>query len=437
MESDFAQNLSVKEVSEILTKEQIHQFALINIDGNILCSHSKAEFFVPLIERSNEWHNHEAVFVRVDIETSCLYIVSIHSTKRGRPEGGARLKCYENICAAIDDCLRLAYGMTLKNATGDIWEGGAKSVIVPFSSNVFTNLMEEKAEARDEIGPTRQKLWKNFGEFISSLKGLYLVGEDVNLNSADMACILQYCVHTSCLDKLHGGSGNPSPFTAAGVLQAIKGSIESVFPKNSSLIGKRILIKGLGNVGYALATELIKENAKVIVYDPINTKAKERIKAEFPHNNVEIVEDYDTFISMKAHVFSPNSNSLSINKKDIEQFNVKIICGAENGQLEDVKLAEYLHKKGIVYIPETWINYMGVYSAYQEHRGILGAEFEQKLKCIYAETKDMLLVTKKYNLMPYKYAIVVAHVKAEQLHPIDGHRGIKIEKELFEEWGTI
>ena len=434
METIIDISSQIELIAERLIAQNIHAVIFVNREGELIPSHDGAKFLIPLLLNSHEWHEHEAVIIKADSQTQCLYIVSIHSTKRGRPEGGARLKCYENISSALDDCLRLSYGMTLKNATGDIWEGGAKSVIVPFSKEVFNTLMEQRAETREEIGKDRLKLWENFGGFVSFLRGLYLVGEDVNLNSADMAAILQHCVHTSCLDKKRGGSGNPSPYTAAGVYQAIRGSVEVVFPNNPDLKGKKILIKGLGNVGYSLVKNLIEADANVVIYDPINLTAKARIKSECPTANITFIEGYEEFITTKADVFSPNSNSLSINHTDIEKINVKIICGAENGQLEDIGLAEYLHNKGIIYIPETWVNYMGVYSAYQEHRGILKEEFEQKIINVYKETKKMLAVTKAYNLMPHKYAVVVAHVKAELLNPIDGHRGIKIVEELFNDW---
>ena len=97
--------------------------------------------------------------------------------------------------------------MTRKNAIADIWEGGAKSVIVPYSTEVFSELMSQQAENRSLIGPHREQLWANFGGLVASLHGLYLVGEDVNLNSADMSCILSYCVHTSYFQPV-GDGGN-------------------------------------------------------------------------------------------------------------------------------------------------------------------------------------------------------------------------------------
>ncbi len=425
---------TVYSIAKALTDHGIKRGIIKNVEGNIRCTHPALELLIPIVCSSTEWRSHEAVLVQVDNETQCLYIVSIHSSKRGRPEGGARLKMYQNFGQAIDDCLRLSYGMTRKNAIANIWEGGAKSVIVPYSAEVFSRLMEQQHSNRNQIGPYRAQLWANFGSFVSSLQGLYLVGEDVNLNSADMASILSHCVHTSCLEKKFGGSGNPSPYTSAGVFKAIKASVEMTFPDDPDLVGKDILVKGLGNVGYSLVEYLIKAGAQVIAHDPINKMAQKRAIEQFTADRIIIIEREDEFISTPAHVFSPNANSLSINQTNIDQLKVKIICGAENGQLEDVSLAERLHQQGIVYIPEPWINYMGVFSAYQEHCGILKAEFKEKTDQIYQDTKTMLKNIKERGISTYQYVNEIADIKSIQLNPILGHRGIKIIEELFEQW---
>ena len=55
--------------------------------------------------------------------------VAIHSTKLGPAVGGTRLWKYENDEAVIKDLLRLARGMTYKNALANIPFGGGKSII--------------------------------------------------------------------------------------------------------------------------------------------------------------------------------------------------------------------------------------------------------------------------------------------------------------------
>ena len=56
--------------------------------------------------------------------------VAIHSTKLGPAVGGTRFWKYENDEAAIKDLLRLARGMTYKNALAGLPLGGGKSIML-------------------------------------------------------------------------------------------------------------------------------------------------------------------------------------------------------------------------------------------------------------------------------------------------------------------
>jgi leucine dehydrogenase len=56
--------------------------------------------------------------------------VAIHSTKLGPAVGGTRFWKYENDEAAVQDLLRLARGMTYKNALAGIPFGGGKSIVL-------------------------------------------------------------------------------------------------------------------------------------------------------------------------------------------------------------------------------------------------------------------------------------------------------------------
>lgn len=56
--------------------------------------------------------------------------IAIHSTALGPAVGGTRFWRYENDEAAIKDLLRLARGMTYKNALAGIPFGGGKSIVL-------------------------------------------------------------------------------------------------------------------------------------------------------------------------------------------------------------------------------------------------------------------------------------------------------------------
>ena len=443
------------EVAQILIDNKIQKVIVANLNDGIACSHPEANFLIPLIKDSNEWRNHEAVMLRVDEQTECIYIVSIHSTVRGRPEGGVRLLNSSNFLSGLNDCLALSYGMTLKNAYAGIWEGGAKSVIIPFNERIFDLLMKEQAKTEKEsVGLFRELLWRNYGGFISEMQGAYLVGEDMNLNSWDMRCILKYNVHSSCHSELVGGAGNPSPKTAKGIFKAIKATCEVMFPELPEIKNKKIILKGAGLVGISLAEQLLEAGAILIIYDT-DPKAKEK-SAKLEKVTWEIIEktdDEDEEIFLKrfrekeleflrstpADIFSPNARSGTLTEELIKSLNVKAIVGAENAQIakkEETVIIDRLHSLGITYIPEPCINYMGVFSAYQEHRGILYADFDKKAEEIYEQTKKLIEDANAKNKKPYDIFIETAEENAKVQHPIDGHRGIEIIGELFQLWSS-
>ena len=73
---------------------------------------------------------HEQVAFCHDSETGLRSIIAIHSTALGPALGGVRMRPYAAMADALEDCLRLARGMTYKAAAAGLELGGGKSVII-------------------------------------------------------------------------------------------------------------------------------------------------------------------------------------------------------------------------------------------------------------------------------------------------------------------
>lgn len=415
-------------------------------EGDALyCSHPGAQFLSDIILGSPLWKEHgghEAVIIQLAETARCMFIVCVHSTVRGRPEGGARLHKYDSFEQALRECLDLAHGMTMKNAMGGIWEGGAKSVLVPYDEEAFRAIHPSDAHqlknARKDLTSTRVQLLYEFSRFIASLHGLYLVGEDVNLDSEDMVTILRYNVHTSCLPEYVGGAGNPSPYTAAGVFEAIRAAVAFKFPNRPGLNGRTVLVKGAGNVGRALVEKLLNAGVNVVVNDPVRSSIEtlKQACAGIASGSLTSIESNEDFESHPGDVFSPNARSKSINHETIARLKCGIICGAENAQLEDHKLLNVMLKKGITYVPEITMNFMGVFSAYQEHRGIVQDEFRTKTEAIGAEVTEILVEAHKRSRSPYYVAKNRSRARAKKPHKMYPGRGAAQIQQLMEEWRT-
>src|SRR2546430_9484495 len=153
-------------------------------------------------------HDHEQVSFAY--EPSCGYrgIIAIHSTILGPALGGTRFWSYATDNEAIVDALRLARGMTYKNAVAGLNLGGGKSVIIG-----------------DNKTSSRELLFRAHGRFVESLGGRYITAEDVGTSTADMDYVH---METKNVSGLAGRSGDPSPVTAHGEFGAIQPSAQVI-----------------------------------------------------------------------------------------------------------------------------------------------------------------------------------------------------------------
>jgi len=198
------------------------------------------------IRKSSNFDNHEAVFF--ECGKDYMFAVFVHNTNRGLSQGGARFyNEYKDIYELIDDGLRLSKGMTYKNALAGLDWGGGKGIIC--APNKTPELLQK------------------YGCFISSLNGCYYTAEDVGLNTEDVTHIYNKCRYTTCIPEVYGGSGNPSMYTAKGVVTAIDTVLNN---RDERIEDMTVGIEGLGNVGKIVLEEIIDRNPKKIVVSETN-----------------------------------------------------------------------------------------------------------------------------------------------------------------------
>src|SRR5213075_71431 len=97
----------------------------------------------------------------------------------------------------------------------------------------------------------------------------------------------------------HGGSGDPSPFTALGVRRGIEACVKFKLAKDD-LKGVHVAIQGVGHVGYHLCKELTAQGAKLTVADVDKLKS-ERCAREFGAS----VTSIDDVAKVDCDVFAP------------------------------------------------------------------------------------------------------------------------------------
>jgi len=341
-----------------------------------------------------EEYDYEQLILCQDKSTGLKAIIAIHDTTLGPALGGTRICEYESDEEAIEDALRLARGMTYKNAAAGLNLGGGKAVIIGDPKKI-------KSEA----------LFRAFGRFVEGLNGRYITGEDMNATQEDASYI--NC-ETDYIVGLETGSGNPSPVTAYGVFKGIQAAVNEVFGSDD-LTGKTVAIQGLGAVGRRLAERLHEAGAKLYV----TTRDKAKIDKAVAELNATAVGP-DEIYGVECDVFSPCARGAIINDKTINQFKCKIIAGAANNQLAESRHGDMLHEKGILYVPDYIINSGGVINIIDD---ISGREYnrENAMKNtarIYDSCKKVFEIAKRDNIPTYKAADIMAEERIAAVRKI-------------------
>jgi len=321
---------------------------------------------------------HEQVVLSSEPSAGYRGIIAIHSTTLGPALGGTRFWNYANDEEAIVDALRLARGMTYKNAVAGLNLGGGKSVIIG-----------------DNRTTSREMIFRAHGRFVESLGGRYVTAEDVGTSTSDMDFVH---METEYVTGLAGRSGDPSPVTAHGVFRAVQASAKHRWGSDD-LSGKTVAIQGLGHVGFNLAKELRDAGAKLVVTD-IDAERVSRAVEELRAKAVEPGEIY----GVAADIFAPCALGAVINDKTIPQLKVEIVSGAANNQLLEARHGDILEEKGILYAPDYVANAGGVINVYSELAGWDAQRALRKADEIYATTLGVFEIARAEGIPTYEAA---------------------------------
>jgi leucine dehydrogenase len=317
-----------------------------------------------------EYRYEQIVFCH-DKATGLRAIIAIHDTTLGPALGGCRMYPYASEDEAIVDVLRLARGMTYKAAASGLNLGGGKSVIIGDP--------QEKSE----------ELLRSFGRYIETLGGRYIVAEDVGTSTEDMEYIRIETSHVVGVDVTHGGSGDPSPFTALGVLHGMRACAQEVFG-SAALEGRTVAVQGLGHVGYRLCELLHEEGANLIVTD-VREEVVESAVREFGAKPVEP----DEILTLPCDILAPCALGAVVNDESLPELQCSIIAGSANNVLLEARHGAALAERGILYAPDYVINAGGLINVADELEGYNQTRATKRVARIYDSVKRIIAISKR------------------------------------------
>lgn len=285
------------------------------------------------IEKVIEDWDGELSCCRFDRDTGAFFTVAIHSRRLGPAAGGTRAMNYAGFDAAVEDATRLASAMTLKMIMADLPMGGGKSTIA-------------LPKARRDISADHwDQILKVHAEMLKSLGGNYWTGPDVGTSSEDMDSLHASSGYAFGRSVGAGGPGSSAPETAHGVYVSM---IEAIHDAGiSDLRGRRVVIQGLGAVGYDVAQRAAMDGAHVVAADPNEAQCK-RAADEL---GVEVIPT-DQVLSQTSDVFVPCATGGIVDDSVARSIRTKAIAGAANNVLASESAGDELARRGIVYAPD-------------------------------------------------------------------------------------
>jgi Glutamate dehydrogenase/leucine dehydrogenase len=337
-------------------------------------------------------HGHEQVVFIAEPTVGIRAVIAVHSTALGPSLGGIRFWNYVDEGAAIADALRLSEAMSLKAAAAGLDQGGGKAVV----------------QWDDPSRPRTPDQLRVLGRAIHELGGRYIAAEDVGATTADMDGIAAVTPWVTGVSESLGGSGDPSPVTARGVLAGMRAAARERW-NTDSLAGRHVVIQGAGKVGSALARLLVVDGARVSVGDVDPRRVRELVDA------LGIVGlEADGVVGAECDVFAPCALGDVVSESTVESLHCEIVCGGANNQLASDAMDDALAARGILYAPDFVVNAGGILNIAEEFVGYSHVRALAATARIEATTARVFELGRKWKTAPGQAAVRMGRERIER-----------------------
>ena len=399
--------------------------------GALVASHPALQPLADFVQADGrDFEGHEGLFFQVSEHHGTLQGAFVHRTCRGQAAGGVRYWAYDTVEDYLRDGLRLAMGMTHKNALAGLWWGGGKGVMA-------------RNPAVDRDDPlVRAALYRDYGALMTSIRGCYVTAEDVGTCVTDMDHIFERTRFTTCIAPALGGSGNPSVPTARGVVAGMRAALEHLGA--GPLEGKTVAVQGLGNVGWPLVGMLLDAGVAGVVGSDVDegriASARDRFAGR-AFDATLIARGDEDWLATDCDVLAPCATGAVLNPRTIPRLRARVVCGAANNQLEDPERDDQaLHERGILYVPDFLTNRMGIVTCADEQAGYVPADplIERHLgrdweHGIHRAALRVFAESSATGRPPGTTARAQADALSREPNPIFGHRGPAIIRGLVDD----
>ena len=305
---------------------------------------------------------------------------SVHSDHIEPVKGGIRY----DLAVNQDEVDALAALMTYKCSLVEVPFGGSKGGLIinirdwtEEELEKITRRFTDELSKRDLIHPSQNVPAPDVGT--GEREMAWMADEFRKLHPTELNAWA--CVTGKPVNK--GGIGGRTEATGRGVQYALQAFFDNPIDVKKTgltpgLKGKRVIVQGLGNVGYhaalflstednCLVTHVIERDGSIVDQKGINIeKLKKYILANGGVKGFNgYVDKGSEILEEDADILIPAAMELVINKENADKIKTPLIIEAANGPVSS-EADEILSKKGVVIIPDLYANAGGVTVSYFE-----------------------------------------------------------------------
>ena len=311
-------------------------------------------------------------------------IIAVHNTLLGPALAPIRIKNYSSETDAVSDAVNMAKHMTYRAAIADCDLGGASAVI-------WGDPETGKSEA----------LFRAFGRFIERFSDQLYVVMGVGTNASDLHNIKRETSKVLAQSTSHGGIADPTEITGDSIIYGLKATAKALTGK-ADLEGVSCLIQGVGNIGSIIVRKLTEAGAIISVTDTNYDRIKE---VQDLNPEITMISPEETY-KYKCDIIVPCAPPpIKIEKKHISKLKCKAIAGPSAFIISDLKIADELHKEGILCMPHFVMDSGEAIQADYELKGIQTARLEHAIKNTYRTMRNIQDEAVKSDESPMRTAL--------------------------------
>jgi len=309
---------------------------------------------------------------------------------------------------STEECFRLARAMTLKNAAAGLPHGGGKSVLYgdpKCSREEKERLVRAMACALGDIGD-------------------YIFGPDMGTDETCMAWVKDEIGRSVGLPRELGGIPlDELGATGFGLANAAEVAVREC---DFELDGARVVVQGFGSVGTHAARFLRERGCALVgisdsrgaIADPDGLDVDALIELKRGGGSVADHSggralDRDALIDLECEIWVPAARPDVIREDNVKRLRTKLVVSGAN--IPTTEAAErFLHRQGVVCVPDFIANAGGVICAAMEYAGATqAAAFESIADKIRTNTQQVLEDAKQRDVLPRRAAKDLAARRVE------------------------